>query len=356
MDFLAFRDNDTPPKLITEDSQRNFDDQSENAAISLLLEDEIFAEKGERTYQPTPGNELALFGEENIGTYLNKIYMTPQEIDAGFITEDKSYEISIFSLYREEKEVSNVNKISFGGADLQHPVTPFNIPANSTIINDLTVYGAGPPFQNSQAVYVLEPSVGYNLTLDISGRRILPFLYEPDFKDVEEGFSFETIIYKDERAQEQRRTLAADRFRVELSFPVLEEGVMAQKLQNDLVRFGKGVLGVPIFSECLHLVLNPQGSMKIETREDFSYFYLLKNVSDFVLLKSLVDDSISEIKEISSLDEENQEINVASNVSNSFPPSSCVCYPVLIAYVDSYEISRPTSNVLNVRFDFKEYV
>ena len=355
MNHLGFLDIDNPPKLIDGFNFQKFENEDTSAAESIIIDsDDRFYYIDDSPFVPPSGNETAFYENENVDLYLDKVYLDPEKIEAGFITEDLNYDVRLFSLYRENRSVLSVDKINFGGAILQHPVTPFVIPANGQIVNNLTILKGGPPFQDSRADYNIDDS--RTLSLEISGRRIVPFLYEPNFDTIEENYFFETVKYSDDRGNEQRRSVSSDRFRLDLAFNVEESGILAQKLQNDLYRYVEGVVGVPFFTEAMRLTVDPQASQTLSIEEDISYFYALKNICDFVLIKNLKNDKINEVKEIVSVDDILKEISVASVVSNSFDTKYTVVYPILICYLDSSSISRPTEDVLSVSFRFKEYV
>lgn len=355
----GFLDNDPKtPEAVYQSPVRNAGDISLTVAETntLLLNEDISGVVDQTQPAPNTGNVSGFTDVDDMDIFLNKFYLSPTEIDLGFITEEQTRDVTIFSLYREPIQVLDIAKANFAGAVLQHDPTPFQLNANSEKVQDLTIFANGQPFQNSTATYTVDSNPGDEFVLTITGRRILPFLYEANFDTFIRRYGFQTILYSDEKGNEQRRSISGYRSRLELQFDVQENGINAQKLRNDLRRFSFSVLGVPIFIEAMHINSDPQNTQVIAVNEDFSYFYNLKNVCDFILIKNLDDDKIHEIKQIASLDEINKEINVLTTVSNSYDVNNTVVYPVLLSYMEKPQEKRPTEDILEVSFNFKEFV
>lgn len=353
-DFLGFTDIDDPVSGSL-DSLKIYDADPADAE-SAFLESMIFGFVDDLPFVPTPGNVGGFFEVDDVDRYLDKFYVFPEEIDAGFITETLYYTIRVISLFRVFINVTDIEKLNFGGAILQHRTTPFPMPANSEENNDLTVLKDGQPFQNSTANYYNDVNVGIAFPVSIIGQRIIPFLYEPDFDTVEENYQYETIIYEDHRGNEQRRSLAGDRSRIETAFTVWEDDIRAQRLRNDLRRYAAGVVGVPFFADAFHLTEDPQLQQTLKLDEELDFVYNLKHVAGFVLIKNLIDDRVHEIKTITAIDEGLKEISTSSVVTNSYPPEISIVYPILLCFMEVPDVERPTENILRVKFRFKEYV
>lgn len=357
VDFAAFIDDDNPPKLAEFPVFLPFENTDTAPALSAMLEAQLFKVDDENPFQPPVGNEAAFFDDDDgADILLDKFYLFPEEIDVGFITEDLYFDITTFSLFRVPITVEDIEKFNFGGAILQHPTTPFEMLANSENVDELTILKTGQPFQQSTITYFVDAFPGYEFQVSILGQRIIPFLYEPNFDTVEENYLFETVKYIDEKGNEQRRSIGGERARIEFAFNVLEDEGRAQRLRNDLRRYGVGVVGVPFFADALHLREEPQLQQTIKLEESLEFDYNLKNCAVFVLLKRLSDDSINEIKEITAIDDVLNEISLTSVVVNSYPVNESIVYPILLCYMDRPGIQRPTEDVLRVNFRFKEFV
>ena len=297
--------------------------------------------------------------ENNLDIFLDKFYIFPEEIDAGFITEDSTFIVTLLSLFRTEINVTSVDKFNIGGIIIQHEVTPFAMPPNCNKFNDLTVLGEGPPQQDSLITYFIDADP-FAFELPVTGQRITPFLYECDFTTVEISLLFDTLKYQDIKGNEQRRSIAGVLPRKDLSFDVWENANFAQRLRNDIRRFLESILAVPVFHEPLHIVSDPKLLTKITTEEDFTFYPILQKgvelSTQFLIIKTINSENPHEIKEITTIDNGLKEINFSSAVTNSYVPKETIAYPVVICYLDTPEIQRPNEDMLKVPFRFKEFV
>ena len=69
----------------------------------------------------------------------DRIWFTPEEIDAEFITEDTEHEIRIWNAFLStDKILTNIASSSPTGTDLDSPSTPYTIPAGVELSMTLT--------------------------------------------------------------------------------------------------------------------------------------------------------------------------------------------------------------------------
>lgn len=265
---------------------------------------------------------------------LGKTYFTPRLIESGFITEDSEHSILIWNSAQTSKEISSIAGESITGTELVHDSTPININSESDVTHTLSVLKEGPPFQSSEYTYTID---GLFFVLLVTGQRIEPFLFDPDWSQSYKcSYSFNTVLSRTKKFVEQRRPLL-ESARREIECGFWEQGLVMQRVHNELKRFNSIAIGVPIFQEILELTSNPQDELTATFRQDLSPFFNLNNSTTFLLIKDLQNIDNHEVKEISSIDLENNEITFTNTVKNSYTPSQCIVYPIFIGQTESFQ-------------------
>jgi hypothetical protein len=278
------------------------------------------------------------------------VYFFPREIDAGFIVEDIAHTILIWNAYHsKEVDINNITAITPTGTILNNPTIPHTISKFWENQHTVVVQKIGPPFQFTQYIYTID---GLQFTLTITGRRIDPFLYEPDWSDtIKFSFNYLTALSRSRLFVEQRRPLF-DTPKRELIASFWFDSIDMQKIHIDLKRFHDKILAVPIFQEPLSAVTSPlQGETVVEIEEDINIRYNLKNMTQFILIKDKDDRDNHEVKEIDSLNPATKEITFATTVKNSYV--NPILYPVFVGFMIDFKPQYTTDELskFNLRFE-----
>lgn len=280
-----------------------------------------------------------------------RIYFFPREIDAGFITEDVAHTILIWNAYySKEVQITDIQKIAVEGTLLIHPATPITIPKEHNEEHTLNILKDGPPFQQTTYIYTID---GQQFTLTITGRRIEPFLFEPDWSAaVKVSFNFLTALTKSKGYTEQRRPMFETPKR-ELTAQFWFDAIDLQKSHIELRRYHDKILGVPIFTEPLTAVTSPlQGETVVEIGEEIDERWNLHKLTEFILIKDLDDRENHEVKAISSMSTATREITFETAIIESY--SRPVLYPLFIGIVTDFKPMYETDDIAKFSLKFEE--
>ena len=112
----------------------------------------------------------------------DKIFLLPiTSIDAGFITETTAYNIYLWNTFETPKTLVNIIKNNEDGTTLTDDTVPQQICARHQLDFVVQVLEDGDAIQDTQYQFVVSP---FTPTLSIAGKRIEPFLFEPDWKEL----------------------------------------------------------------------------------------------------------------------------------------------------------------------------
>lgn len=294
---------------------------------------------------------LATYGDDNL---FHRVWVSPLDIDSGFITEDVVYEIKIWNAWiSEDVDFTNVGVIAQDGTALTYPGLPYTITRTNSIILDLDVFKDGPPNQDTQYSLTINGIVYY---IEIEGTRVIAVT--PDIQWANSSmfkYTFITIMYQDMiRFQEQRRPLVEIPPR-EISVVYQLEGNSANTLFNTLSYGHDKVFGVPIYNEKLIPTdLTVDGNViTLSAATPTTYLYNLVTNASYVIIVDHVSE-LAEIKEISSVGA--NSITLVKDIIETFDLQSTYVYPVLISIVKSAKFSELTDNVEILTIDFMELI
>ena len=289
------------------------------------------------------------YGEENL---FYRIWVSPQLIEMGFITEDDQFEIKIWNAYLDrEVDFTGVAVVDQEGTLLTYPSLPWTITRSDSLTLDLDVYKEGPPVQNTYYSLTIDGEV---FVTNITGTRIIPI--EPDIQwngNHVMTYEFMTVMYQDGvRFKEQRRPLydVPDR-RLAVTYQL--EGTSAHRLFN-LFSYGHDkVFGTPIYYEKMVPATITVGSPVITLVTDTTDMYNLNNNAVFIIIVDH-ENEIAEIKEIDTI--ATNQIDVVKNIVETFDVDATFVYPVFLSILHAVSFSDDSDNVETMEAEFREYI
>lgn len=280
---------------------------------------------------------------------LNRIWLSPSRISAGFITEDTVYDILIWNAFRDHVvHVSGVNPSDHPG--LLFPVTfPKNILSMQERHWPLTLTETG-PFVVDMIFSVVMDDVAY--PIHITCIRAILMLLEPDWSDgILFSLTFDTVISTGRTLLEQRRPLIPVPSR-ELSVSYVAEGLDDQILLNKVCWCHDKMVGVPLYHEPFYVDDVTADSVVLSAVTDISGYFNLNRLARYVLVMNRVTGlyGLFEIESISGSD-----VTLTMPVGDLYPSGETVVYPVLFAMIASADFGSLTPVARSARITFKEF-
>ncbi|MCK5605702.1 hypothetical protein KAR91_27655 [Candidatus Pacearchaeota archaeon] len=302
----------------------------------------------------------AAVGEDILGALLHsygddqiyeRIWFKPNEIAAGFISEDKPYIISIWNAYQTTiKQITGIVPTNPAGTALTADTLPTDIPPTGERLHTITVLRDGPTTQDTQYSYTID---GIVFVVDIQGQRIIPFSFEPNWiQDVSLTYLMQTIISNNRLFVEQRRPLLDEIVR-EQKFALLVNQIEAQRVINDYSFANEKLLAVPVYQEHMTTTTAITGATVLAIVEDFTKFYNLNNLSDFVFLLDRATGK-HEVKGVASIGGGN--ITLDNAVGETLDKASTSIYPAMLATFREVSVAHPTDNIAEISAEFQEVI
>jgi hypothetical protein len=285
--------------------------------------------------------------------YLDTIYLTPSEIDAGLVFQEQIYTITIWNSFRyEDKLLSAFTKVDADGLEvIDEPVAPINILKYGCLDYQVKVLLEGPAIQDSSFIHQIDI---FSLVLAVTGQRVLFFNYEPDFRTpARMKLSFQTVLYINAFFDEQRRQLLTRPFRrqtVNFSFA----GLKARRLYNEFKLFRKQLLAVPVYIEPMNQVDNNiNGLSLINVKEDIDYYWHLKELQA-VVIKSITDLDKVELRNVTTIFTNSLQLD--NPVTKDFLADDTVIYPVNFAVIDKLKMGAGNDDSFYFTLEFLELI
>jgi hypothetical protein len=287
------------------------------------------------------------FGDDNI---FWRIWFNPVLIAVGLITEDSSYVINIWNAFLDSTvNITSVAESNPIGLDFTVPATPVTIQKFGEDYYTVTILKLGPPTQNSKISFTIN---GVVYETEITGIRVIPFVYDPDYKSrLEHTLEFETVISRAKRLKEQRRPLRENML-VHTDVEVFVQDIFAQHFDNTM-RYGKGfVFGVPVYFEQIYPTSALTGQSTFTVSNDLTKLWMLNKKAQYIIL---INNSTlaGEIKEISSVAA--GSITLVNAIQETFDLSDVAVYPAIFSYIISLSLSQKTDSFAVNRVGFKEF-
>lgn len=203
------------------------------------------------------GRSLAGFTAHGfVDDFYNRIHLSPRAIDAGLLSNETAYIITLWNAYiTETVAISAINLSNSAGIKLDK-AAPLGLLPLTDLTLTLTLTMDGPPTQDTEVVFV---TTAGNLTLNVSASRVIRFPFEPDWRS---GFTFgvtcANILTQLGRRHEQRRAVTSQPA-FAISFTAWYPRQKGRELTDVLENAFDRVLAVPLFcfGECV--VNTPHG-------------------------------------------------------------------------------------------------
>lgn len=304
---------------------------------------------GNSVHTPSRSIMSPLFSAGN-DLIFERIWVTPQLIEASFITESKDYEIAIWNAYQERSVVfSAIDSTSPTGTTLTTPTLPVNITQSDDLVLTLTIDQEGPPLQNTTYTTTID---GIDFVITITGIRVIGLVPEPNWgPGIQINYSFETAMFQTPRFREQRRPLMDTPYR-QAYLRYLSYDTEAHRFFYVLAYGHDKIFGVPIYNEMMRASDIPNGGTVITTTTATTDMYNLNNLCSHI---AIVDhnNNLSEIKEFSSIG--TNSITVSQAITGTYNVNTTLIYPVFFASVTSLQKSHATDDVETIEIEFGEF-
>jgi len=146
-----------------------------------------------RTSATTPGE----FGGY-AGWFLNKVWATPAPIDFGDIADQKDVAVTLYSTFRDPKELSSV-VIPTAGVTLFDPALPVNLPSMGDEVLTFRAAQTGPQEFDDEVTFTVE---ALTFVIRTIGRRVLLMISDPQ-AGAQEQLTFVTDLMRSKNGLEQ---------------------------------------------------------------------------------------------------------------------------------------------------------
>ena len=280
------------------------------------------------------------YGEENL---FNRIWFEPVDYEAGFITEEISFDIKVWNAFMDTlATISDISVLAGTGTSIDNDALPITIQKFGDNTSEVTIDRVGTPLQNTIYTFTIN-TVEHTCT--ITGMRIINWLLEPDWgKEVKMELAFETAIAENRFFKEQRRYLREDFLRA-VKISTWARGLDAQKVKQDLSYGHDKVFGIPIYSEPCYPTGMLTGETTINISNDYTKYWNLNNLCTYVIL---VDHQnlVGEVKEVDSIGV--GVIELVRAVSETFVAGSTIVYPMFMATIGALSVPAETDGLINI--------
>jgi ribosomal protein L23 len=281
---------------------------------------------------------------------MNRIWVDPLRIAAGFITEEQLHEIEIWNAYLERSvDWTAVSVINEAGTDFDYPALTFEIPKTADLVQTMTIYKYGPPLQDTYYKLTID---GLEFDIYIDGIRVIPLEPEMNWIDnLKSTYSFETVMYNTEYFYEQRRALM-EQCRRGAGFKLTLDRIDNHRFFNAISYAHDKILGVPIFSEQMFPTALTIGSTAIPISNSNEFLWNMQNRTTFVMAVDH-ENNKTEIKEILNFTDFN--INLKSQITETFNVNTSIVYPCLFCTVRAARFKEVTSHINEAQIEMQEF-
>lgn len=282
----------------------------------------------------------------------NNLWLKPTEFQFGMILQDKVYDIYIWNTYSNTINFMDLTYNQNLGYNIMVGTLPQSYQPTEEKNYALNLYKNGTSILNDTAIFTFDD--GDSPTLEVSGKRIL---IVPDFctgGEVKIPYAFINVKSVTLKQLEERRNVI-DKIGRKISFSVMLKKDNAY-LEN-VIRYGQEkMFGAPYLIEPMHSTDTGdlEGYQTINIQEDISKYFNLQN-TDMIGLWNKSANTF-EVAEISTLDTAGKQIVVTTPIVESFPVADTIIFPVMTAYLEDYNVTQKTMDIVKYSLTFREIV
>jgi len=286
----------------------------------------------------------------------DRIWFTPSEVNARFITAASYYPITIWNAYlRANKPFTGITSFNPAGTSITDP-TPYNLQPtadthsigllNPDIGVTITVNKDGPSIQNTN-YYLTIAAVMYPIA--VRGVRTMSLAAFPDFATSPKfTYTYETTLFQSERGKEQRRVLRDIPIRT-LSGDYLLEGIEGQKFFNKILYGHDKLFATPIINELMKPTVLTTGTNVISISGTTADKWNFVNFCDFIIITDGTQIETHEIVSYTS-----NTITTLSNIILTWDTKITLIYPAYLSVADNIKVVNNTNSVSTVSIDWIE--
>jgi len=282
----------------------------------------------------------------------NNVWVLPVKLDLGFIVRDLTFEVYLWNSYFTENRTLNETEFygQLSGCELFLGTLPLEFTPTQEKQGVLDVYVKGDSNIDGYIKFIFDI---VDIDLTITGKRVIPVNFVFDCPRMSISYIIKNIKSATQKFKENRRTIV-DIVKRRLKFTLEIFDKKLRGILDNIIRFGQDkTLGIPILIEQMQPtgVDNLQGFTTITVEEDISKMFNLQR-ADFVGIYNRKTKEF-EIVEIESL-ETPHTINLETAIIGDFPTSITKVYPVILCYLEQFEDSFNSLQLVKYNISFRE--
>ena len=281
----------------------------------------------------------------------NRLWFSPTEIDAGFITEDQITNIEIWNAWEDEQLVfSMAAGVDSDGTTLLLPKLPRILQPGAELTLPLTVHEVGPAIQATVWTITIG---GVDYQVVVSGIRVLSMAVPPNWESpLSLTYRFDSVMFQTERFHEQRRPMFDLPIRI-LSAKYLVQARESQVFFNLASYAHDKLFGVPIYNEMLVPTQADNGDTTIKLATPTADMYNLNNNAEYVM----IIDHANEVGEIKGIDTISaNEIETTRPITGAYAIKNIRVYPIFFGLLKRIGFSEATDRHSVVELEFEEFI
>ncbi len=284
--------------------------------------------------------------ERAFGMFYYRMISSKPSYNFGIITGDKSEIFQVFNGYPEKVTLTSVTLNNLDGVTVvaNDGSFPVVVPPYRSVDLRLILSSTGSAQINGS--FTLNFSNGDTLTLNVSGSRLVLWVFQPDWSNpVSEQFEYKTDIITSYNKKEQRRGFMVQP-RQRIAFDGFVGFENAMLMRNVLHGWQDKAFMMPLWWQVARLAENVlSGATEITIKNNNSYNFV--DGGSIVLWRSETDNEVLEIKSISG-----NVIKLTAPVSGEFYVGTVVYPSVQVRVNQELRITANNAQVASYSVDF----